>query len=97
MADLSHWIFGEDTVKDVSRRALAEFIGTFFLTFMVGLTTEVPTLVSWIPPGLTLMVFVFALGHVSLASFNPAVSIAMGLRRILSFRRDACSRGGAQL
>lgn len=32
------------------------------------------------------MVMVYALGHVSLASLNPAVTLAMGLRRILSVR-----------
>jgi aquaporin Z len=81
-----HRIFGEDTVKDIGRRALSEFIGTTILVTMVGLSSTVPPTLSWIVPGLTLSIVVFSLGHVSLASFNPAVSISMGIRRILSVR-----------
>jgi aquaporin Z len=32
------------------------------------------------------MCAVYSLGHVSLAALNPAVAVAMGIRRILSFR-----------
>ena len=61
------------------RRCLAEFIGTFFLVLAVGLTDLAGPLGVFVP-GFTLMVIVFAFGHVSLGAFNPAVSLALTLR-----------------
>lgn len=37
-------------------------------------------------PGLCLMVFVFIGGHISLGSYNPAVTLALALRNTLSWR-----------
>ncbi|MFO0827773.1 MAG: aquaporin [Phycisphaerales bacterium] len=60
----------------------AEFVGTFFLVFAIclavtgGLANFAPLVI-----GLTLMVMVYACGHLSGAHFNPAVSTAILLRR----------------
>jgi aquaporin Z len=69
-----------DDLVNLLRRCLAEFIGTFFLVFFVGLSN----LSNFGPfvPGLTLMVFVFNFGHVSLGAFNPAISLALTLRPV---------------
>lgn len=66
-----------------------EFIGTFFLVFTVGMTVFDPHTVGlWAPLaiGAALAVMVFAGGHISGGHFNPAVSLAVFLRKKLSSR-----------
>src|SRR5437870_1688086 len=64
------------------RKYIAEFIGTFFLVLTVGCTV-IPAAAGVIPAlaiGATLMVMIFAGGHVSGGHFNPAVTLAVFLR-----------------
>jgi aquaporin Z len=66
---------------------LYEFIGTFFLVFTVGMTVLQPhTIGLWAPLaiGSILAVMVFAGGHVSGGHYNPAVSLAVFMRKRLS-------------
>ncbi|QEG20265.1 MIP/aquaporin family protein [Mariniblastus fucicola] len=67
---------------------LTEFIGTFFLVFVVCLMTTQPNdhtgIVGAIAIGSTLMIMVYMGGHVSGGHFNPAVTLAC-------FLRGACS------
>jgi aquaporin Z len=66
---------------------LYEFIGTFFLVLTVGMAVVEPNGVGMLAPiaiGSVLMSFVFAGGHLSGAHYNPAVSLAILLRRKLS-------------
>src|ERR1700751_4284614 len=61
---------------------IAEFIGTFFLVLTVGCTV-IPGAAGVIAPlaiGASLMVMVFATGHVSGGHLNPAVTLAVFLR-----------------
>ena len=61
---------------------IAEFIGTFFLVLTIGCTV-IPGAAGVIAPlaiGAALMVMVFAIGHISGAHFNPAVTLAIFLR-----------------
>jgi len=63
------------------KKYLVEFIGTFFLVLAIGLNVIDPSTV--VPPlaiGLTLMVIVYAGGHISGAHYNPAVTVAVWLR-----------------
>jgi len=59
---------------------ITEFIGTFFLVLAIGLTGN-PLAI-----GVMLMVMVYMGGHISGAHYNPAVSIAMILRELLSVK-----------
>jgi aquaporin Z len=61
---------------------LTELIGTFFLVFTVGCTV-VGGGAGVIPPlaiGASLMVMIFAGGHISGGHYNPAVTLAVFLR-----------------
>jgi len=61
---------------------LVEFIGTFFLVLVIGLTVIEPGAGSLAPLaiGLALMVMVYAGGHISGGHYNPAVTLAVWLR-----------------
>jgi aquaporin Z len=61
---------------------LVEFIGTFFLVFTVGMCVIKPDAGSMAPLAIggTLMVMVYAGGHISGGHFNPAVTLAVWLR-----------------
>ena len=61
---------------------LVEFIGTFFLVATIGFTVLAPGAGDMAPLaiGATLMVMIFAGGHVSGGHYNPAVTLAVFLR-----------------
>ena len=67
---------------------LTEFIGTFFLVFVICLTVtqgnDFTGIVAPIAIGSTLMIMVFMGGHISGGHYNPAVTLAC-------FLRGACS------
>jgi aquaporin Z len=64
------------------KKYLVEFIGTFFLVFTVGSTVIAPGAGGLAPLaiGASLMVMVFAGGHVSGGHYNPAVTLAVWIR-----------------
>src|SRR6476646_10212992 len=77
---------------------LTEFIGTFFLVLTIGCTV-VPGAGGVIPPlaiGSALMVMVYAGGHISGAHYNPAVTLAVYIRKRISLG-DALIYMGSQL
>tara|TARA_B100000795_G_C22799643_1_gene441162 strand:+ start:2731 stop:3663 length:933 start_codon:yes stop_codon:yes gene_type:complete len=61
-------------------KCACEFIGTFFLCSTVALSVGVGAELAALGIGLSLGCMVFALGHISGANFNPAVSLAIFLR-----------------
>ena len=62
-------------------KLLTEFIGTFFLVLTVGLTVLGGTPFAPLAIGSALMVMVYMGGHISGGHYNPAVSLAVMLRR----------------
>merc|ERR1719456_57626 len=56
---------------------LAEFVGTFFLVLTVGCCVLTGSVGAALSIGATLMVMIYALGSVSGAHFNPAVTLAI--------------------
>lgn len=61
---------------------IVEFIGTFFLVLVVGLTVIEPGAGALAPLaiGCTLMIMVYAGGHISGGHYNPAVTLAVWIR-----------------
>jgi len=59
------------------RNYITEFVGTFFLMLVIALTGN-PLAI-----GAVLMVMVFAGGHISGAHYNPAVTLAILIRKKL--------------
>ena len=60
------------------KKYITEFIGTFFLVITVGLTAD-PLAI-----GAALMVMIYAGGHISGAHYNPAVTLAVLIRKRIS-------------
>ncbi len=58
-----------------------EAIGTFFLVFTVGAAVEDSTALAPLSIGAIVMVMVYAGGHVSGGHYNPAVTLAVLVRR----------------
>ncbi|EOY15995.1 Major intrinsic protein - like 10 [Theobroma cacao] len=74
------------------QKTVAELVGTYFLIFAgcaAALVNEVQTLtivgiaIVW---GLVLMAAIYALGHISGAHFNPAVTLALAAARKFSWK-----------
>jgi len=66
---------------------VAEFVGTYLLVFTVGCNVLCGT-ATWAATSIAcvLMVSIYALGAVSGANFNPAVSVALGLANKLEWK-----------
>ena len=60
---------------------LTEFIGTFFLTLTACLTVTGDRPIPALAIGCSLMIMVYMGGHISGAHYNPAVSLALLLRK----------------
>src|SRR6476469_8490242 len=77
---------------------ITEFIGTFFLVLTVGCTVigAGTGVIAPLAIGAALMVMVYAGGHVSGGHYNPAVTLAVLLRRRIGLR-DALAYGMVQL
>lgn len=64
-------------------KLVVELIGTFFLVFTVGATVLGPNDAGNLAPlaiGCSLMIMVYAGGHISGGHFNPAVSLGVAIR-----------------
>ena len=62
---------------------LTEFVGTFFLVLTIGLTVMQGSQFAPLAIGASLMIMVYAGGHVSGGHYNPAVSLAAMMRGAL--------------
>jgi len=60
------------------QKYITELIGTFFLVLVVAMTGNAAAI------GVTLMVMIFAGGHISGAHYNPAVTLAVLIRGKIS-------------
>ena len=64
------------------RKYITEFIGTFFLVLTIGLAIKTNAgLLAPIAIGSALMVMIYAGGHISGAHYNPAVTLAVLIRK----------------
>jgi aquaporin Z len=73
--------------ESVAPKLIAEFVGTYLLVFTVGCNVLSGS-PAWIGTsiGCVLMVSIYALGGVSGANFNPAVSVALGLSNKMEWK-----------
>jgi aquaporin Z len=79
-----------------SAKYIVEAIGTFVLVFTVGAAIASRSTLAPLAIGAALMVMVYAGGHVSGGHYNPAVTLAVLLRRRIGLR-DAIGYWIAQL
>src|SRR5689334_21918678 len=63
---------------------VTEFIGTLFLVLTIGLTVLQKSPFAPLAIGASLMIMVYAGGHVSGGHYNPAVSLAAMMRGALA-------------
>lgn len=71
-------------MSDPIRKYVVEVIGTFFLVFTVVMTVSQNAALAPLAIGASLMVMIFAGGHISGGHFNPAVSLAIFIRGRMS-------------
>src|SRR5574344_321981 len=73
---------------EILKKLTVEFIGTFFLVFTIGATGLLSgdKTLSAIAIGFALMVMVYAGGHISGGHYNPAVSLAVAVRKALPWK-----------
>lgn len=75
-------------MKVAYEKLIYELIGTFFLMLTIGMTvvnTHYPEFWAPLAIGSILAVMIFAGGHVSGGHYNPAVSLAVFLRKAMTF------------
>jgi aquaporin Z len=70
-----------DKYADAARKFVVEGIGAFFLVFAVTMSGLTHSTYTPLAAGATLMVMVYAGGHISGGHFNPAVTMAALWRR----------------
>jgi aquaporin Z len=77
------WYRIKTTKGDTMKNYVVEFIGTFFLLFVIGLCVIEPGGAGAMAPlaiGTILMVMVYAGGHISGGHYNPAVTLGVWMR-----------------
>jgi len=63
------------------RKCIVEFIGTFFLVFVINcVSSQAHGVLGPLAIGAALMVMIFAGGHMSGGHYNPAVTLGVWLR-----------------
>src|SRR5258706_1315161 len=79
-----------------ARKYAVEGIGTFFLVFAVSASVLSNSVFTPLAAGGTLMVMIYAGGHISGGHFNPAVTMAVLWRRRIALH-DAIGYWAAQI
>jgi aquaporin Z len=67
----------KDTEPTLMKKAVSEFVGTFFLVLTVFLNVSMKSPAGGLSIAASLMCMIYALGGVSGANFNPAVTLAL--------------------
>jgi glycerol uptake facilitator-like aquaporin len=75
----------EDTLVGLLRRCLAELVGTLVFVLFIGLSKSAGALQPLVP-ALALLIMKYSIGHISLASLNPANSLGLYVRGVLTMK-----------
>jgi len=100
-------VIDQEQVQEVSvpqwavagRKYAVEVIGTFFLVFVVAAASFAGSVFTPLAAGATLMVMVYAGGHISGGHYNPAVTLAalvrgrIGIRDAIPYWIVQCAAG----
>jgi aquaporin Z len=78
--------FDEASAPRAGAKYTVEAIGTFFLVFTVGAAVASASAMAPLAIGAALMVMVYAGGHISGGHYNPAVTLAVLVRRRIALR-----------
>jgi aquaporin Z len=73
-------------IPDTTARCLVEAVGTFFLVFTIGASVRGGSALAPLAIGAVLMAMIYAGGHISGAHYNPAVTLAVLVRRRIDVR-----------
>jgi aquaporin Z len=95
-APAAQWAVAHARYGEAARKYVTEAIGAFFLVFAVATSGLTGSTFTPLAAGATLMVMVYAGGHISGGHFNPAVTMAVLCRRRIGIR-DAVGYWVAQL
>jgi len=76
-AAMTHKFLGNGPEYGTGQKFVSEFLGTFFLVFTVGLNVAGGSPAGALSIGASLMCMIYALGAVSGANFNPAVTLTL--------------------
>jgi aquaporin Z len=82
--------------RSTKTKYAAEAIGTFFLVFTIGASVRSGSSLAPLAIGAVLMVMIYAGGHISGGHYNPAVTLAVLVRRRID-PRDAIGYWIAQV
>lgn len=71
----------------MKKRYLAELVGTFFIVFApISISADSGLLIAAIASGFPVLAMIYALGGISAAHFNPAVTFAFALTKRFSWK-----------
>ena len=79
--------YAADTAR-LEQKLIVEAIGTFFLVLTIGCSVILSSPLAPLAIGSVLMVLIYAGGHISGGHYNPAVTLAVMIRKKLSFQKD---------
>jgi aquaporin Z len=80
----------KSSIANTAKKCAVESMGTFYLCSTVALAVPLAGNMAPLAIGLSLMIMIYAFGHLSGAHFNPAVTLAVLLRGGMDYLTAIC-------